>query len=569
VVARVALSFPERVGSYELFAPIGAGGMATVYLGVAERTGGFQRQVAIKMIHGTHDSDPQLAADLLREAKLAARIRHPNVVPVLDVGEDPSGLFLVMDYIEGDNVAGLRRTAARLGERVPVEIALRVATDALAGLHAAHELTEKNGQLIGVVHRDFSPQNILVGIDGVTRLTDFGIAKIAMTAGHTRTGKIKGKIAYMSPEQARGVKVDRRCDIWAAGVVVWELLTGERLYESEDEIGLLLKIVNENPRRLRQLCPDLPPALDEALAYALTPDLDARCPTADELRKLLLKSHPIADSATVGEWATRIAGPKLEARERKVNEIRELRAEGQRSGEVSAPHSTTSGAPPQADLVAASETVTRVREDTTDATVAWQPSEASGEIHGDGSGAVPGLDTTGSRTRRNHKRALAIGIASGLFVSLLVVIGIGASRKPEEAVPVAAAEAPPPRLLVPEAKEQSAQNAATQSFVVKGNADIVALTVAGKSVELAGAVQEVQLPELPQAGDVVEATAVDGRKAKATVAADKLELRIDFPVLRPTAKPATAKTATAKTAKAPPAKSSGTTAPPFAKNPYK
>jgi serine/threonine protein kinase len=523
--------------------------MATVYLAVVEREGGFQRQVAIKMIHGTEDSDRELAGDLLREAKLAARIRHPNVVPVLDVGEDPRGLYLVMDYIEGDNVAGLRRTAARLGESVPVDIALRIATDALAGLHAAHELLDNNGQLTGVVHRDFSPHNILVGTDGVTRLTDFGIAKIAMTAGHTRTGRIKGKIAYMSPEQARGVKVDRRCDIWAAGVVVWELLTGERLHTSEDEIGLLLKIVGDEPPRLKDVRPELPAALDEALASALTRDLDQRCATADELRRKLVMSHPIADTASVAQWVERIAEPKLRARHEKIAEIRRLREAGERTGEISAP-TETSFAPAQEAPV-------------------WQPSEASGETRTRTSGVSQSLArSTAPAPPRSRRRAVVIGASAGLVLGLVAVISfvVGNAKDSEPTDPSAVAQTVTE--VAPESSAPSAETRTVESetatFVVRANSEISALRVAGKPIPLASPVDEVQLPALPKPGDSVEATSTDGRKVRGVVASDSVELTLAFADSKPPAR--SGKPPSAPTTK-PTGKSTGTN-PPFATNPY-
>ncbi len=538
-VPRVSRPFPERVGWYELLAPIGAGGMATVYLGVAERTGGFQRHVAVKMIHGTQDSDPHLAADLLREAKLAARIRHPNVVPVLDVGEDAFGLYLVMDYVEGDNLAGLRRAASRGGELVPVEIALRIVVDALAGLHAAHELKETSGKLIEVVHRDFSPQNILVGTDGIARLTDFGIAKIAMTAGHTRTGKIKGKIAYMAPEQARGKKVDRRCDVWAAGVVLWELLTGERLYDSEDEIGLLLQIVNEDPRRLRDVRPDFPLALDEALSRALTRDLDGRCSSAQELRNMLVASHPIADTATVAQFVRRIVGPKLAIRNEKIEELRRVRARGAASGEVSISLPEPLDQPdeqPAPRRDAADETLTRVRDDTTGATVAWQPSEISGDhtrTSGIGDSVERSVKWALSDPRR---RAAFIGIASGLvlsFVVVVVLVASSASSKPpaggtDAPATVAAKPAPKPPVPNPPTPVPPVVNPPLAVFVVKANADIKSLTIDGKPVPIVEAAREIEIDTLPEAGQRVDAVASDGRKTKAVIDSGAKSLELVF-----------------------------------------
>ena len=156
-----------------------------------------------------------------------------------------------------------------------------------------------------------------MGTDGGGGLTAFVIAMMAYPAGHTRTGKIKGKIAYMAPEQARGAKVDQRCDVWAAGAVAWEAIVGDRLYDTEDEIGALLKIVNEDPPRLRSVRPDLPEELDDALDWALTRELAERCPSADALRRRLLAAHPVADTTDVAEFVRRVVGPQLADRRKK------------------------------------------------------------------------------------------------------------------------------------------------------------------------------------------------------------------------------------------------------------
>src|SRR5262245_23997993 len=214
-----APSFPERVGRYELLLPIGTGGMATVYLARVGVIGDIHREVALKLLHPfiQGDEERHSKTSLIEEAKLAVRIRHPNVVPVVEVGDGPHGVFLVMDYVEGDTLSGLNRIMRANHTTIPLNIAGRILMDALAGLHAAHELKDDLGQPLDLVHRDFSPQNILVGADGISRLTDFGVAKAAGQIGVTSSGVIKGKVAYMAPEQALGKRVDRRCDVWAAG----------------------------------------------------------------------------------------------------------------------------------------------------------------------------------------------------------------------------------------------------------------------------------------------------------------------------------------------------------------
>jgi serine/threonine-protein kinase len=319
-------AIPDRVGRYDVLLPIGTGGMATVYLAQAEIVSGLQRFFALKMMH------PQLqagggeaAAQLIEEARLTASIRHPNVVAVHEAGEDPRGVYMVMDYVEGDTLSGLIRSARSRGERLPLPIVGRILADALAGLHAAHELTDAAGRPVNLVHRDYSPSNILVGTDGVTRLADFGVAKAESRAGATASGTIKGKIGYMAPEQVLAKKLDRRADVWAAGVVAWECLAGRRLHQDEDQVATLFRIVQEEPPLLATERPDLPEEIGAAIAGALTRDLEHRCPTAAELRRRLLvawrAAGPLAEASEVGEHVTRVAGPQLAKRREKAAQV--------------------------------------------------------------------------------------------------------------------------------------------------------------------------------------------------------------------------------------------------------
>ena len=318
-------SFPERVGRYEILLPIASGGMATVYLARVHGPGGFEREVALKLVHAHLRGDPFFSLELLNEANLAARIRHPNVVPVLEVGEDPFGVFLVMDYIEGDTLAGL----VRRGGPLPPRIGARILTDALAGLHAAHELTDGHDTLLGLVHRDFSPQNVLVGTDGMTRLADFGVAKAASRLGHTATGVMKGKIAYMAPEQARGMAIDRRCDVWAAGVVAWEVVAGRKLYPREDEVATLLKVISEDPPRLGQVVAGVAPELEEAVATALHRSVEGRHRTAAGFRAALAAAFRsgagIADTDEVAAYAIDLLASQISTRRSRVDQVLTLR----------------------------------------------------------------------------------------------------------------------------------------------------------------------------------------------------------------------------------------------------
>jgi serine/threonine-protein kinase len=300
--------------------------MATVYLASTQGPMGFEAEVALKLTHPHLRESPEFAADLLEEAKLAVRIRHRNVAAVLDADVDPLGVYLVMEYVEGDTLVGLTRAS----RYAPKPMALRVLLDALAGLHAAHELSDEQKAPLGLVHRDFTPHNILVGTDGVARLTDFGIAKAATRLSHTRTGSTKGKIGYMAPEQARGMLVDRRCDVWAAGVIAWELLAGKRLYSVGEDLATLLKVATETPPRLRTVAPWVHSEVEDAVASALATEPETRCPSALAFARLLgaaCRAHVgVADHDEVADWVSRTVGPKLGARREMVTRVREMRA---------------------------------------------------------------------------------------------------------------------------------------------------------------------------------------------------------------------------------------------------
>ena len=319
-------AFPERIGRHEILLPIARGGMGAVYLARTRGAGGFEREVALKLLHRSDGG--RYALELVEEAKLASLIRHPNVVQVFDVEEGPLGVFMTMEYIEGPSLGGLLRAANAEGARLPQGIGLRILLDALAGLSAAHELEGSDGRPLGLVHRDFSPQNILVGCDGISKLADFGIAKAANRAGHTATGTIKGKLAYMAPEQLGGAPLDRRCDVWAAGVVAWEILAGRRMHEIDDDIALMYRIAHDQAPRLRAVGVEVPVALDEAIARALARDPAARCPTAAALaRTVEVAGVEPAAPDEVAAYVRRLLGAELTARRARIAELLERRRE--------------------------------------------------------------------------------------------------------------------------------------------------------------------------------------------------------------------------------------------------
>ena len=335
--------------------PIAAGGMATVYLAKSRGTGGFERYVAIKLTHPHLEqaSDGDFMADLLEEAKLAVRIKHPNIVPAIDVGEAGRSLFLVMDYVEGDSLSGLVRKARRSEEELPLGLTMRILCDALAGLHAAHELRDEEGRQLEVVHRDVSPQNILVGVDGMARLADFGIARAASRISQTRPGSVKGKVGYMAPEQLQGKELDRRCDVWAAGVIAWELVAKQRLFEGKDDMAVALHLVTEPLPDIAAARPDVPPALAQAIRCALTKERAERTPTAAAFRASLLEACKISglalfDHDEVGAVVERLTRPMLDERHREAKLVLQTRRASLPEGPPSRPSSARGAGPTSA-----------------------------------------------------------------------------------------------------------------------------------------------------------------------------------------------------------------------------
>jgi eukaryotic-like serine/threonine-protein kinase len=294
--------------------------MATVHYGRLVGPVGFSRTVAIKRLHPQYAKDPEFVAMFLDEARLAARIQHPNVVQTLDVVSMEGELFLVMDYVQGETLARLNRAVRDAGTHIPTRVALTILVQVLHGLHAAHEAKDERGAPLGIVHRDISPQNVLVGIDGVARVLDFGVAKAAVRLQTTREGQLKGKLAYMAPEQIGGT-VDRLTDIYAAGVLLWEALTGKRLYEAVNEGQLLQKVLRGKPDRPSTQVRELAAVLDDITLRALELDPRKRFATAREMALALERTGELAMSSEVGEWVENAARSELSHRAERLAEI--------------------------------------------------------------------------------------------------------------------------------------------------------------------------------------------------------------------------------------------------------
>jgi serine/threonine protein kinase len=302
------------LGKYSLFREIASGGMASVHLGRLLGPAGFARTVAIKRMHPQCAKERDFVAMFVDEARLAARVQHPNVVPTLDVVDEHGELFLVMEYVRGESLARLQTEAVARNERIPPRVSCAIVIGVLQGLHAAHEAKSERGEDLRMVHRDVSAQNVLVGVDGVARVLDFGIAKAVGRIGTTREGQVKGKLAYMSPEQIRGKTVDRTTDVYAAGVLLWETLTGSRLFAAETESETLNRVLSLRVRAPSEVVSDLPRALNTIVLRALERDQDMRFATAREMALALQAAIDQAPSSEVGELVERLAAQALAER---------------------------------------------------------------------------------------------------------------------------------------------------------------------------------------------------------------------------------------------------------------
>jgi eukaryotic-like serine/threonine-protein kinase len=307
----------QRIDRYELVGEIASGGMATVFLARRAGVGGFQRFVAVKRLHPHLANEAEFVQMFLDEARLAALIHHPNVVSNTEVGESERGYYLVMEYIEGDTLARLMAESTRAGTLLPLAVGLRIVIDMLNGLHAAHELRDEQGNPTGLVHRDVSPQNVLVGLDGISRISDFGVARAASRLAGTRVGQLKGKIAYMAPEQAAGDEMlDRRADVFASGIVLWEVLTGRRLFRASNDAATLSRVVSGEIEPPTRYVPGLDARVSEVCMKALERPLARRIASAAQFAELLetaaTNAGGVASGRDVASYMQAVLGGELE-----------------------------------------------------------------------------------------------------------------------------------------------------------------------------------------------------------------------------------------------------------------
>jgi eukaryotic-like serine/threonine-protein kinase len=319
---------PRLIGRYELYGEIAHGGMATVHVGRIISDAGFSRTVAIKRLHPYCAKDPAFAAMFIDEARLASRIHHPNVVSTLDVVATEEELFVVMDFVQGESLSHLIRVANARGTLIPVEFVCTIVAGMLDGLHAAHEAVNELDEPLGIVHRDVSPQNVLVGIDGIPRLIDFGVAKASGRLSTTREGQLKGKLSYMPPEQFEGEPADRRGDVYSAAVVLWEALVGKRLFDGKTEAETLRRIMAGPTERPSDSAAGVPMSLDDVVMRGLSRDPSERFATAREMALAIESSATLAPTRKVGEWVRAMAADSLAQRAKRIVEIESQASSG-------------------------------------------------------------------------------------------------------------------------------------------------------------------------------------------------------------------------------------------------
>ncbi|WP_438007767.1 serine/threonine-protein kinase [Sorangium sp. So ce321] len=411
-----APSDPQGWRKFRPIAEIGRGGMGDVCLAVAQGPAGFNKLVVLKRARIELCEDAEILAMFLDEARLAARLNHPNVVQTYEVGNDAERFFIAMEYLDGQPLSQVR---SRVGlAEVPLPLQVRVLTDALAGLHHAHELRDFDGTPIHVVHRDASPQNIFVTYDGVIKVVDFGIAKAADSLSETRTGMLKGKVAYMSPEQSRGERVDRRSDVFSVGVILWESIAGRRMWKGYNDLAVLGRLgVGELPD-LAVAAPDVDPELERICRRALAPALGDRYATAAalhaDLERWLGAHHPGATAREVGAFvASRFAEDRARIKQLVEEQLRDVRWSGSYS-KITISDLPKLGAGP----VSMTPTLT--------APTAFSPSDASSvppPVSSTGTGQTTGRTGQKGRASRPSRAMAAIAITF-LLAAAVVIAGV-------------------------------------------------------------------------------------------------------------------------------------------------
>jgi serine/threonine-protein kinase len=328
--------------------------MAVVHLGCLRGDAGFVRVVAIKRLHRQYVGDPEFTALLLDEARLTSHLQHPNVVAPKDLVRAQGELFVVMEYVHGLTLAALVREARARGEAVPLPIVARIVSDVLTGLHAAHNATDGRGRPLALVHRDVSPQNVMVGAEGLARVLDFGIAQAAFRSQTTREGQLRAKLAYAAPEHVLDRTVDRRADVYSTAVVCWELITLQRLFSASNESALLARVLEQPAQPASNFRSEVPRDLDALLLSALSKDPAVRPTTAEEFSLALERIAPPAMHREVARWVVSLGGASLERLAARLAEVEAGGATNESPMTLGPPISTRTGQPAVADVGAKS-----------------------------------------------------------------------------------------------------------------------------------------------------------------------------------------------------------------------
>ena len=299
--------------------------MAELFLARTVGPNGFEKVVALKKILPKYTSRQKYISLFCDEARLAASLNHANIVQVYDIGIDAGNYFFAMEYLHGQDVRTILHRTWAEGEKMPIRFAVQIATQVAAALHYAHEMRRPDGSLVDIVHRDVSPSNIIVTYDGAVKLLDFGVAKAATRTVKTRTGTLKGKISYMSPEQAKGAPVDRRSDLFSLGIVLWEMVTTSRLFRGENDLATLQLIINVPPKKPTEARPDCPAELERIILKALSQDISQRYQTADEMVRDL---EAFSKAADLGPSPTALSAYVSALFAAEINSWNEARAAG-------------------------------------------------------------------------------------------------------------------------------------------------------------------------------------------------------------------------------------------------
>ena len=315
----------EQFGKYLLLHKIATGGMAEIHLSLMSGLAGFEKLIVIKRILPTFAGEQNYVDMFLDEARLAASMAHPNVVHVYDLGRVDSSIYLAMEYIAGQDLAHVLKTCKRSGKIVPYPLVARIISDACAGLHYAHTLRDARGNQLNVIHRDISPGNLLVSYDGVTKVLDFGVARSETHVVKTEQGTLKGKLAYLAPEQVQRNKFDARVDVWALGVVMWEALLVRRLFRGDNELRLATQITSDPILSPLEIAPIVPPILAEIAMQALQRDPKKRYPSAqamrDDLEGYLRSLDAPTTTADVAAFMKTLFADEYSANERLLRDV--------------------------------------------------------------------------------------------------------------------------------------------------------------------------------------------------------------------------------------------------------